>query len=36
MNDINSHLRFSFGWSTNNGDGLKAAKIVLATIEDIS
>ena len=36
MNDINSHLRFSFGWSTNNGDGLKAAKIVLATMEDIS
>ena len=36
MNEIISHLRFSFGWSTNNGDGLKAAKIVLATIEDIS
>ena len=34
--DINSHLRFSFGWSTKDGDGLKAANIVLSTIEGIS
>ena len=33
--DINSHLRFSFGWSTKIGDGLNAANIVLSTVEDI-
>ena len=30
---INSHLRFSFGWNTQVGDGIKAAKIVLSSIE---
>ncbi len=30
---INSHLRFSFGWSTNSGDGVKAANIVLSSIQ---
>ena len=30
---INSHLRFSFGWNTEIGDGIKAAGIVLSTIE---
>ena len=30
---INSHLRFSFGWNTKIGDGVKAAGIVLSTIE---
>ena len=30
---INSHLRFSFGWNTKIGDGIKAAGIVLSTIE---
>jgi cysteine sulfinate desulfinase/cysteine desulfurase-like protein len=30
---INSHLRFSFGWNTQIGDGIKAAKIVLSSVE---
>src|SRR5210317_1650716 len=34
--DINSHLRFSFGWSTKDGDGLNAASIVLSTIGSVS
>ena len=34
--DINSHLRFSFGWNTNDGDGLNAANIVLSTVESVS
>ena len=32
---INSHLRFSFGWNTKIGDGIKAAGIVLSTIESM-
>jgi cysteine desulfurase len=32
---INSHLRFSFGWNTEIGDGIKAAGIVLSTIESM-
>jgi len=35
IDDINSHLRFSFGWSTKDGDGLNAANIVLSTIKGI-
>ena len=30
---INSHLRFSFGWSTEQGDGTKAANIVLTSVK---
>ena len=30
---INSHLRFSFGWNTTKGDGIKAADIVLSVIK---
>ena len=33
---INSHLRFSFGWNTNVGDGIKAAGIVLSVIKGMS
>ena len=33
---INNHLRFSFGWSTDLGDGKKAAKILLDSLEKIS
>ncbi len=33
---INNHLRFSFGWSTNLGDGKKAAKILLNSLEKIA
>ena len=33
---INSHLRFSFGWNTNVGDGIKAADIVLSVIKGMS
>src|SRR6056300_599946 len=29
---INSHLRFSFGWSTQKGDGTKAANIILTSV----
>ena len=32
---INSHLRFSFGWTTQVGDGNKAAEIVMQTIKEI-
>ncbi len=30
---INNHLRFSFGWSTQVGDGIKAANIVISSIQ---
>ena len=33
---INNHLRFSFGWSTDSGDGKKAANIVLNSLENLS
>ena len=33
---INSHLRFSFGWNTNLGDGIKSADIVLSVIKGMS
>ncbi len=33
---INNHLRFSFGWSTDLGDGKKAAKILLDSLEKIT
>ncbi|MEC7926472.1 MAG: cysteine desulfurase family protein [Actinomycetota bacterium] len=33
---INNHLRFSFGWSTNLGDGKKAARILLNSLEKIA
>ncbi len=32
---INSHLRFSFGWTTKAGDGSKAAEIVMQAIKEI-
>ena len=32
---INSHLRFSFGWTTQVGDGNKAAEIVMQTVKEI-
>ncbi len=32
---INSHLRFSFGWTTQAGDGNKAAEIVMQAIKEI-
>ena len=32
---INNHLRFSFGWNTQNGDGIKSAQIVKKTIEEL-
>ncbi len=32
---INNHLRFSFGWNTQNGDGVKSAEIVKKTIEEL-
>ncbi len=32
---INNHLRFSFGWTTQNGDGIKFAEIVKKTIEEL-
>jgi cysteine desulfurase len=32
---INSHLRFSFGWTTKAGDGSKAAEIVMKAIKEI-
>jgi cysteine desulfurase len=33
--DINSHLRFSFGWNTKEGDGKYASEIVINTVKDI-
>ena len=32
---INSHLRFSFGWTTKAGDGSKAAEIVMQAVKEI-
>ena len=32
---INSHLRFSFGWTTKAGDGSKAAEIVMQAVQEI-
>ena len=32
---INSHLRFSFGWTTQAGDGNKAAEIVMQAVKEI-
>ena len=32
---INSHLRFSFGWTTKAGDGSKAAEIVMHAVKEI-
>ena len=32
---INSHLRFSFGWTTQVGDGDKAAEIVMQAVNEI-
>ena len=33
--DLNSHLRFSFGWNTKEGDGKYASEIVINTVKDI-
>ena len=33
---INNHLRFSFGWNTEKGDGVKCAEIVKKTIKELS
>ena len=33
---INNHLRFSFGWNTQKGDGEKCAEIVKKTIKELS
>ena len=33
---INNHLRFSFGWNTQKGDGEKCAEIVEKTIKELS
>ena len=32
---INNHLRFSFGWNIEIGDGKKSAEIVKNTIKEI-
>ena len=32
---INNHLRFSFGWTTQAGDGSKAADIVMKAVKEI-
>tara|TARA_B100001989_G_scaffold23277_1_gene14041 strand:+ start:1430 stop:2527 length:1098 start_codon:yes stop_codon:yes gene_type:complete len=32
---INNHLRFSFGWTTQAGDGSKAADIVIKAVKEI-
>ena len=32
---INNHLRFSFGWTTQPGDGSKAADIVMKAVKEI-
>jgi hypothetical protein len=32
---INNHLRFSFGWNIETGDGKKSAEIVKNTIREI-
>ena len=33
--DVNSHLRFSFGWNTKQGDGKYASEIVINTVKEI-
>ena len=33
---INNHLRFSFGWTTQAGDGNKAAEIVIKSVKEIN
>ena len=33
--EINSHLRFSFGWNTKEGDGKYASEIVINTVKEI-
>ena len=33
--DLNSHLRFSFGWNTKEGDGKYASEIVINTVKEI-
>ena len=33
--DVNSHLRFSFGWNTKEGDGKYASEIVIHTVKEI-
>lgn len=33
--DINSHLRFSFGWNTKEGDGKYASEVVINTVKEI-
>ena len=33
--DVNSHLRFSFGWNTKEGDGKYASEIVINTVKEI-
>ena len=33
--DVNSHLRFSFGWNTKDGDGKYASEIVINTVKEI-
>ena len=34
--DINSHIRFSFGWNTNIGDGKFAAEKVISVVKGLS
>ena len=34
--DINSHIRFSFGWNTNFGDGKFAAEKVISVVKGLS
>ena len=34
--DINSHIRFSFGWNTNIGDGRFAAEKVISVVKGLS
>ena len=33
--DVNSHLRFSFGWNTKEGDGKYASEIVINAVKEI-
>ena len=35
-NVINNHLRFSFGWTTRVGDGLKAADMVISSVKELA
>ena len=34
--DINSHIRFSFGWNTNIGDGRFATEKVISVVKGLS